>query len=163
MTSSMPPHHSERGVMPPAPMREIRGGGGLGLRAPPTGWTLAVAEVRSWSTAWTRGGALHRTGASLPPRRCRRYGCAMGLRVRRDPRRGRLGSSPTSCGCMRRRSMHGDAIDCGRRQGIAAAGKRRGGESGEFEPGFGPASTPSTAIYRGRWGPDGGCNHDAGC
>jgi hypothetical protein len=44
-----------------------------------------------------------------------------------------------------------------------AARKRRGGESGEVEPDFGPASTPSTTIYRGRWGTDvGACNRDAG-
>jgi hypothetical protein len=37
-------------------------------------------------------------------------------------------------------------------------GKRRG------RAGFGPASAPLTAIYHGRWGPDGGTyNRAAGC
>jgi hypothetical protein len=104
------------------------------------------------------------TGASLPHRCRRRCGRAMALRVRLDPRRVRLTSYPTCCGRARRRSMRGEAIGRDRRQGIAAAGKEKGRGKRRGRAGFGPASAPSTAIYRGRWGPY-GCtrNGDVGC
>jgi hypothetical protein len=132
--------------MPPAPMQEIREGGSLGLRVPPTGRTSAAARVRCWSTAWTRGGARHRTGASSPPRHRRRCDRAMALRARLDPHRGRLMSTPTCCGRAWRRFVRGDAIGCGRRRGIAAAGKRRGGESGEVEQVLDP-HRPHRPLY----------------
>jgi hypothetical protein len=50
-----------------------------------------------------------------------------------------------------------------RRRAIAAAGGNLGGDCGEGEIRSRPASAPSTAIYRGRCGPDvGACIADGG-
>jgi hypothetical protein len=101
----------------------------------------------------TRRGARHRSAASSPPRHHCRRGRMIGHRGQCDFRRGRLRNSPTCCWQARLRSVRGEARDCGRRRAIAAAGRRFRGESGEGETRFRP---PSTAIYRGRCGPDGG-------
>jgi hypothetical protein len=146
MPSSTPLRHSGSGATPPAPMQEIRGGGSLGLRAPPIGRTSAAARVRSWSTAWTREGARHQTGASSPPHRRHRCDRAMALRARLDPCRGRLMSTPTCCG----RAWRGDWLRPAARN--CSGGEEKGREKRRGRAGFGPASTPSTAIYRGRWG-----------